>query len=65
MPPATNPTDRALWVGALINPLPAMGVAMEIRPALLTANTAKERVDIALNGIKASTGHMDGSAPLW
>jgi len=27
--------DRALWVGALINPLPGLGVSMEIRPTLL------------------------------
>lgn len=27
--------DRALWVGALINPLPGMGVAPEIRHAIL------------------------------
>ena len=34
MPDAEYADDRALWVGALINPLPALGVALEIRPAV-------------------------------
>ncbi len=65
IPPADSPTERALWVGALINPLPAMGVAMEIRPALLTATSAERRVDIACDGILRSIRHMDKSAPMW
>lgn len=65
MPPEHEPTERALWVGALINPLPAMGVAMEIRPALLVSKSAEERVQVALEGILKSIRHMDGSARLW
>ena len=65
VPPADRPTERALYVGALINPLPAMGVAVEIRPALLTAEGAERRVGIALEGILGSIRHMDGSARLW
>ena len=30
-----DPGELALWVGALINPLPALGVAMEVRGHLL------------------------------
>eukprot|EP00545_Synedropsis_sp_CCMP1620_P001080 CAMPEP_0119005600 /NCGR_PEP_ID=MMETSP1176-20130426/1822_1 /TAXON_ID=265551 /ORGANISM="Synedropsis recta cf, Strain CCMP1620" /LENGTH=293 /DNA_ID=CAMNT_0006957431 /DNA_START=18 /DNA_END=896 /DNA_ORIENTATION=+ len=45
IPMLTSPTDRAFWVGALVNPIPAMGVALEIRPALLTAKTAEDRID--------------------
>jgi hypothetical protein len=60
MPSSEAPTDRAFWVGALINPIPAMGVALEIRPALLTAQTADERVDVALAGIQRSIKHMQG-----
>eukprot|EP00980_Cylindrotheca_fusiformis_P022393 scaffold9268_cov133-Cylindrotheca_fusiformis.AAC.4 len=65
IPPPEQPTERALWVGALINPIPAMGVAMEIRPQLLVAKTAEERVQIALDGILRSIKHMDGSAKMW
>lgn len=65
IPAEDEPTERALWVGALINPLPALGVAMEVRPALLTATTTEKRVEIARDAIFKSIRHMDGSAPMW
>jgi hypothetical protein len=65
IPPEDEPSERALWVGALINPLPAMGVAMEIRPALLTATTAERRVDIACDAILKSIRHMEGTQRMW
>mmetsp|Transcript_30703 Transcript_30703/g.56251 ORF Transcript_30703/g.56251 Transcript_30703/m.56251 type:complete len:368 (+) Transcript_30703:63-1166(+) len=65
MPPEYEPTERAFWVGALINPLPSMGVAMEIRPALLVSKKAEERVQVALEGLLKSIKHMDGSARMW
>ena len=43
IPPEHKPSERAFWIGALINPLPALGVAMEIRPSLLMSKTAEER----------------------
>lgn len=64
MPPSDQPSERAFWIGALINPLPGMGVALEIRPALLTAKKAEQRVEVALNGIFRSIKYMDGSARL-
>lgn len=65
IPPEHEPTERALWVGALINPLPSMGVAMEIRPKLLVSKKAEERVEIALDGMLKSIKHMDGSERMW
>lgn len=65
IPPSEQPTERAFWIGALINPIPAMGVAMEIRPALLTSKTAEERVQVALDGIVRSIKHMDGTKRMW
>lgn len=65
IPPADQPSERAFWVGALINPLPGMGVAMEIRPMLLMSRTAEERVRIALDGLQASIKHMDGTRKLF
>mmetsp|Transcript_5537 Transcript_5537/g.7085 ORF Transcript_5537/g.7085 Transcript_5537/m.7085 type:complete len:341 (+) Transcript_5537:203-1225(+) len=64
-PKEDEPSELAFWVGALINPLPAMGVSMEVRPALLTAKSAGERVEIVLVAILRSIKHMDGSAPMW
>lgn len=65
IPPEDEPTERALWVGALINPIPAMGVAMEVRPSLLIANSAEQRVQVALDAIHKSIKHMDGSERMW
>lgn len=64
-PPPEEPTERAFWVGALINPLPALGVALEIRPKLLTSVSAEERIDIVRDGIYRSIRHMDGTAKMW
>lgn len=65
IPSADEPSELAFWIGALVNPLPGMGVAMEIRPLLLMAKTAEERVNVALKGVFESIKHMDGSAPLF
>jgi hypothetical protein len=65
MPPAADPEERALYIAALINPLPALGVAFEIRPAVLAARSAGERLRIVRTGIERSIGHLDGSKPLW
>ena len=65
MPPPEEPSDLAFWVGALINPIPAMGVATEIRPALLTAKKTEERVQVAIDGIFKSIRHMDGTKRIW
>ena len=53
-----NPTDCAFWVAALINPIPALG-ALEVRPKMLLAKTAKARTQIALDGIWNSIQQME------
>ena len=65
MPDDDEPSERAFWIGALINPLPGLGQAMEIRPQLLMARTAEERVNVALEGILGSIRHMDGTQRLF
>lgn len=65
IPPENEPSECAFWVGALINPLPSMGLSMDIRPALLTATTAEKRVDIARDAILKSIRHMEGTEILW
>jgi len=64
-PSPDQPTELAFWVGALINPLPGMHVAMEIRPSLLMSQKAEERVLVALKGITESIKHMDGTKRLF
>jgi hypothetical protein len=51
-----------VWVGALINPLPGLGVAWEIRPAMLAATSAQERMEVAMAGIEASIENLRGAA---
>lgn len=63
-PMPADPSARALWVAALINPLPGMGVAYEIRPAVLVAETAAKRVEVALKGLESSIANLDGTRPL-
>ena len=60
MPPADTVHDRCLWVAALINPLPSLGVAWEVRPGLLKAMSSDERVRLAVAAIKASIEHLQG-----
>jgi hypothetical protein len=67
MPPAVMACERALWVAALINPLPGLGVAMEVRPAMLQSCVAtgpegacaSALCGIATRGIQTSLAHMD------
>ena len=47
MPEAEYADDRAFWVASLINPIPALGVAREIRHKILAAEGGKERVEWA------------------
>eukprot|EP00929_Paragymnodinium_shiwhaense_P039167 TRINITY_DN20596_c0_g1_i3.p1 TRINITY_DN20596_c0_g1~~TRINITY_DN20596_c0_g1_i3.p1 ORF type:complete len:233 (-),score=43.27 TRINITY_DN20596_c0_g1_i3:8-706(-) len=53
-PPDTKPMALCFWIAGLINPLPALGVAPEIRPAMLSATTTDEAVEIAAFGLRRS-----------
>ena len=64
-PSPEEPSELAFWIGALVNPLPGLGVAMEIRPQLLMAKTSEERVLVALKGISESIQHMNGTKKLF
>ena len=64
LPPATDgatAAERAFWVGALINPLPPLGVAPEIRPALLASTDSLDAVLIATRGISQSIEYLTPS----
>ena len=65
IPPASLPSKRALWVAGVINPLPALGVALEIRPACLTAETADLRVQVAEMGIRDSIERLKQPGPAF
>jgi len=56
---------RAIWVAALINPLPALGVCLEIRPAMLACKTDLDRIKLAVTAITSSIDHLSGKKKLF
>lgn len=53
-----TPNARALWIAGFINPLPALGVAMEIRPGVLTARSTERRLIMADQGLRDSISRL-------
>ena len=44
MPPGDHPRERAMWVAALINPIPALGVSLEIRPVSIIVSSINQEL---------------------
>mmetsp|Transcript_2568 Transcript_2568/g.4380 ORF Transcript_2568/g.4380 Transcript_2568/m.4380 type:complete len:266 (+) Transcript_2568:44-841(+) len=65
MPEPKEAGQLAIWVAALVNPLPALGVAYEIRPAVLAASTIRDRLEVAIEGIRGSIDHISGKKRLF
>jgi len=59
MPSWNQPSECAFWVGALINPTPALGLAYDIRQPLLMADSAEDRTQIVLDALWNSIQRMD------
>ncbi|CAE7350469.1 LONRF1 [Symbiodinium natans] len=57
-PPCTQPGAMALWAAALLNPLPPLGVAPELRADVLAAETAAARLQVVKRGLSASLEHL-------
>jgi hypothetical protein len=58
-------TQRAMWVGTLLNPIPTLEVCMEIRPAMLACRNIHDRMVLASTALRASIDHMSGKRPLF
>ena len=56
---------RAFWVGALLNPVPPLGVCFEVRPALLGCTNDYDRVNLAYVALHHSIDHLSGKGPVW
>lgn len=63
MPGALN--ARAMHCAALINPQPALGVALEVRPAVLTARTTARRLAMAEQGLVDSIARLRTPGPCF
>ncbi|KAL3909714.1 MAG: hypothetical protein SGARI_002463 [Bacillariaceae sp.] len=59
-----DPTAFCFWVAALINPLPVLGVSLEIRGKLLEAPTVKQRLLVVEMGLTRSIDNLIGKRPL-
>ena len=58
-------TDRALWFAAVLNPLPSLGVALEIRPAMLSATNDLDRMILCAHAFESSIDHLSGKKRLF
>ena len=63
IPEARRLSARALWVAGLINPLPGLGVALEIRPAVLMAETADLKLNAVEMGLEDSIQRLQRPTP--
>lgn len=61
MPPTEKPNDRAMWVAALINPLPSLGLAPEIRPMVLAAESSRTRLGVVSEALRESMRYIQPS----
>ena len=61
MPSVDRPAELACWIAGLINPIPALGVAYEIRPALLCAPTVGDMIRVVSQGIRLSIDKLRGA----
>jgi hypothetical protein len=65
MPPAASPNARALWIAGVLNPLPALGVALEIRPSVLTARSTERRLLMVDQGLRDSMTRLQTPGPCF
>lgn len=56
---------RAMWVASLVNPLPALDVCLEVRPAMLACKNDYDRIMLASAAIQGSIDHMTGKRKLF
>lgn len=64
-PMPNDPTERALWVAALVNPLPKLDVCLEIRPAMLSCSNDYDRMVLACQAVESSINHLNGKQRLF
>ena len=67
--PSTDSTSKDLhefcfWGAALINPLPPLGVSLEVRGRMLEATSIGERLNLLEKTVSRSIQNLDGSRPL-
>ena len=56
--------EFCFWGAALVNPLPPLGVSLEVRGRMLEATSIEERLDLLEKTVSRSIQNLDGSRPL-
>mmetsp|Transcript_30672 Transcript_30672/g.40202 ORF Transcript_30672/g.40202 Transcript_30672/m.40202 type:complete len:215 (+) Transcript_30672:1-645(+) len=64
-PMPDTPTERAMWIAALLNPVPSLKVCLEIRPAMLACKNEYDRIHLAMAALQSSIDHMNGKNKLF
>lgn len=59
-PSPDRPGALGLWLAALINPIPPLGVAPEVRPRVLLSGSADERLAVVYAGLARSIAILEG-----
>jgi hypothetical protein len=57
--------ERAIWIASLVNPVPSLGVCVEVRPAMMACKNDYERITLAVTSIRASIDHLSGKNKLF
>mmetsp|Transcript_17317 Transcript_17317/g.56685 ORF Transcript_17317/g.56685 Transcript_17317/m.56685 type:complete len:384 (-) Transcript_17317:70-1221(-) len=65
MPPKSEPARLSIWIASLINPLPVLGVAPEIRLAALRCNDTRQRLHICKTALERSIAYMESGSGQW
>jgi hypothetical protein len=60
-----TPNARALWIAGVVNPQPALGVALEIRPSVLTARSTERRLIMVDQGLRDSIARLQKPGPCF
>lgn len=63
-PSTSNPIEFCFWGAAVVNPLPPLGVSLEVRGRMLEAKSINERLDLLERTVLRSIQNLDGSRPL-
>jgi hypothetical protein len=61
---SSSPTAFCYWATAIMNPLPPLGVSLEIRGTMLEAVTLQQRLNILERGLIRSIDNLKGIRPL-
>ena len=54
-----QPNERCLWIAALINPYPKLGLANEVRPSVLMAESLEARLDAVEHTLMDSIARLE------